>query len=515
MRRIVPPAVLALAVSLAYLNTLAPGLTWANGGADGGDLITAAATSGVAHSSGYPTYLALARLFLFLPAGSPAYRANLLSAASAAAAAVVVSGLVMDMHAGRPVVRRTAGLIAGLAFGLSPLLWSQAVIAEVYALHALFIALIVRLLLLEETRDAPTDSPRRAWLDRARGLVFGLAMGNHLTTVLMLPPWLLAGVLRWTPAQARSGDPRLNDESGMTVIGVDWSAALRRLGWLGAGLLIYFSLPLRARAGSPVNWGDPQTWPGFWWLVSGQLYQARVFSLPAAYLWSRAQAWSGLLVDQFGLLGLIVAMAGLFFGRPRLGRVGWITGWTVVAYSAFAVGYASYDSYAYLLPAFLAVALWFGLGAAVVLEALARRAAPLAPMGSVLLVLAVSAHAVASLPAVDASRDGRAEDFGRAVMTAAPPHALVFTQGDEATFSLWYFRFALGQRPDIVVINEALLPYAWYRDSLRRSDSTLSIPDQAPSWRAAVIAANARPACDARPDSPHKLICPALGGALP
>jgi hypothetical protein len=46
------PQVLLVFVLLAiYLNALAPGLTWANGGSDGGDLITAAATGGIAQAT--------------------------------------------------------------------------------------------------------------------------------------------------------------------------------------------------------------------------------------------------------------------------------------------------------------------------------------------------------------------------------------------------------------------------------------------------------------------------------
>ena len=51
-----PPALVAVALLPIYLTTLAPGLTWANDGADGGDLVTAAATLGVAHPTGYPLY---------------------------------------------------------------------------------------------------------------------------------------------------------------------------------------------------------------------------------------------------------------------------------------------------------------------------------------------------------------------------------------------------------------------------------------------------------------------------
>ncbi len=58
--RILPPLVLAISLIAVYLFTMAPGLTWANSGADGGDLITAAATGGVAHPTGYPTFLLIA-----------------------------------------------------------------------------------------------------------------------------------------------------------------------------------------------------------------------------------------------------------------------------------------------------------------------------------------------------------------------------------------------------------------------------------------------------------------------
>ena len=44
--KIVPPGILAISLMVVYLITMAPGVTWANSGADGGDLITAAATGG-------------------------------------------------------------------------------------------------------------------------------------------------------------------------------------------------------------------------------------------------------------------------------------------------------------------------------------------------------------------------------------------------------------------------------------------------------------------------------------
>jgi len=56
-----------------YLITLATGLTWANGGSDGGDLIAASITGGVAHPTGHPLYLFVARLFQYIPIGTLAF----------------------------------------------------------------------------------------------------------------------------------------------------------------------------------------------------------------------------------------------------------------------------------------------------------------------------------------------------------------------------------------------------------------------------------------------------------
>src|SRR6185503_17540515 len=112
------------AVFLCYTTTLAPGLTWTNDGADGGDLITAAATLGVAHPTGYPTYLLLAHLFQYLPIGDLAFRTNLLSAAAALLAAACVYGIVHNLDGAATWRSSAAGTIAALSLGLAPVFWS-------------------------------------------------------------------------------------------------------------------------------------------------------------------------------------------------------------------------------------------------------------------------------------------------------------------------------------------------------------------------------------------------------
>ncbi len=475
---VISPLIVGAVALIVYLLTLAPGLTWANNGADGGDLITAAAIGGVAHPSGYPTYLLLARLFLAVPAGALAWRANLLSALCAALAAALVTRLVSQVSAAPRRFALAGGCIAGLAFAVSPVLWSQAVIAEVYTLHVLFMGLILFSLPLGRPAQA---SQARPWQDYLAGAVFGLALGNHLTTILILPPWLLFSARaggRWQP-----------------------HSLLRRLGALAAGLLVYIDLPLSASRHPAVNWGLPVNWAGFWWVVSGAPYRALAFGLPSGFVLKRVEGWAGLTIAQFGLVGMVVAFYGLFFGQANHARVKIITVWVIAVFSIFAIGYNTADSYAYLLPAFMAMAVWLGLGCASALASLenyrVRRPARLVLMAG--LVATLGYGAARQWPLVDASRDLAAQAFGTALMRQAPPNSLIFTHADKDTFAAWYYHLALGQRPDVTVIVEPLLEFDWYRINLSASEPRLVVPAQPePTWRQAILAANAGPVCDAQ-----------------
>jgi hypothetical protein len=78
---------------------------------------------------------------------------------------------------------------------------------------------------------------------------------------------------------------------------------------------------------------------------------------------------------------------------------------------------------------------------------------------------------------VDASQDTRADSFAHEVLSAVPPEAILFTTGDRAIFALWYFHFALHERPDLAILAEDLLHFDWYQENLRAYPSlALSSP---------------------------------------
>lgn len=468
----------------AYLLTLAPGPTWANGGTDSGELMTAAATAGVAHPSGYPTYLLLARLFQYIPVGELTVRSTLVSAVAATLSAVCVYAAVRRPPTPQPGYALIAAVAAALVCGFSAGCWSQAVIAEVYTLNAFFVGLIL-LFTQSACTPAPGRSLRSAWY---QGIVAGLALGNHLTVALTVLGWLVAVLI--------STDTSLR-----------WRRFQQSLIGMGMGLLVYLYLPLRATAHPPVNWGGADTWEGFWWLVSGSPYRQLVFGLPSNQIIERMQAWAALLLEQFGWVGIVIGFYGLLYVPLPMQRFAWLTAGLASGYSVFAIGYNSADSYAYLLPVYVIFAIWIGWGITLALTLVAHWQPRLPPLLAALLLVWTAWSAGKTAPRVDASGDRRAMDYAIRVLADAPEQALLFTASDRDTFPIWYYHYALEERADISVIVVPLLEFGWYRENLRVIYPHLRIPDErGEDWVRTVGGAQ-------RPSRP--VCCTALDSTLP
>ena len=476
LNKYIPPGILAVSLLVVYLMTMAPGLTWANQGSDGGDLVTAAAVGGVAHPTGYPVYLFLARVFQLLPVGSLAFRTNLLSAFASVFAAILIYVLVIRSL---PSTSESiyAGLISAFAFGLSPLVWSQSVITEVYALHALFVIVILYL----ASDHVASYFPQKR-LDILIGIAFGLGMGNHITTILLFPTLIFQIFFHADSA------------SSTTKWSLDTRSIFRRLFWTGIGLLAYLSLPLRALSQPKVNWGNPVTLDGFLWLVSGKLYQEQFFGLTVDLGVSRIRAAAGLLIEQFGIVGLVIGLIGLLvFYKPL--RLYINTIWTIFIFTFFAIGYSTIDSYMYLIPAFSCFAIWIGLGVSGLMDMFHQRFRKFESGISLVVILFLFLQAGNHWASVDASKDMRAEQFGKDVLLQAPDNAIIFAKGDKAIFTMWYFHYALQGRPDLVVIASDLLHFDWYQKSLHTNYPQLNLLGVYP-FASTVVAANPQhPVC--------------------
>src|SRR5260221_203148 len=203
------PALLCGAgVLAAYILTLEPSVA----GGDWGELIAAAKTMSAGHPPGYPLYLLLTRVFLFLPFQSIAWRASLASAFCGAAAAAALFWFIKEETRSSWAAFAGAGL-----FAFSRVVWQYATEADVFALNALFTAVLLcfpsrmeggarfvvsrcarshgRLL----TRRQPAAG--RAGSRRDAAAVLAAAVAHHLR---LGRPWAGIAAAR---LEARLGDP--------------------------------------------------------------------------------------------------------------------------------------------------------------------------------------------------------------------------------------------------------------------------------------------------------------------
>jgi hypothetical protein len=453
-------ALVFVACLACYYATLAPSITWEHDGVDTGDLVTAAYTLGVAHPPGYPLFLLLAKLFTLLPFGEVAYRVNLMSALFAAAAAATVYCTALLIQPGKTDEgsRLVVAAASALALGLSRTFWSQAIIAEVYALNAFLIAAI----LLLATVFRSTGERKLLWL---LGLALGLSLSNHLSALLVVPGTVALLV------RHRRAKP---------------SALLEMAGFMALGLSVYAYLPVRSMQNPPLNWGAPHTWSGFWWTASARIYSDYAFGLPVTDLPARFASWLSMLSDQFTWLGLGLALTGLCdlweSDREYLG-------FTLTSFGAivvYALAYNTSDSYVYLIPSYLVFTLWIARGAwyflrhSLLWKAMRRddpsirsrleRVASLAMLVLPMMLLG------SNFRALDLSEDKEAHNYALQVFADTPSDALIIADTDAHIFSLWYVRYVEVSEPEAVVVAKGLFHYGWYRDTLSRHHPQIIMP---------------------------------------
>jgi hypothetical protein len=414
-------------------------------------LLAAAISNGVPHPPGYPLYMLVLQGWLAVGhliglGGDPAWLGNLFSVTSATLSVAVTTGTALRL-AGQQPLRQLWAALAGLAWAISPLLWSQAVITEVYGLHALLFALLGWVVLVQ-------------W-GRLGGLIPIVACGvaHHLTFVLLMPAvlyYLWAGH------------------------GYSWRAFWRTAGVLTVGgllgLLFYLRTVVAASAlpPPPVNWGYPDNWAGFWWLVSGAAYRGYLFAAGPDAVFGRIADWAYTLTSQYTPVGLAVALLGLSGwdqGRPTLRNFSLL--W-VIPVSIYASGYYTRDSEIYLLPVTWLLALWISSGLAEGYDWLVKRrpTVPWAWVSGVTVAVALMLCVVIRWPQVALRGDVTARDFVQGAVAVVQPNSIIITLDDAETFGLWYAAWGSGEllqsAPGTILINYSLFQFDWYRRLLAK-----------------------------------------------
>lgn len=430
---------------------------------------------GTAHPTGYPTYVVVGWLasLLLQPLGEPALRVNVLSAILVAIGAAITVDLARRVSGSLLL-----GLIAGLGIATTPIVWAVGTHADPHALHFVFVAAILWLLVRWEDARRATARPEsagrlrgnregdgsatvageargRAHSDRllvAAAAVTGLSVGNHSLTFLLGPPILLY------------------------VLAVD-RGVFRRIGlvaravvaFLVPAVLVRFEMVLRAGwLRAPFVYADPSTWSGFWYVTLGQQFHDW-FTDPTTGWSKRIADLLAMAVNQFGPLApvIVAAFVATVVRRPRYAL---LTGTALLLTCLFNAVYpdGAIDRY-YIGPALIAWT-WLAIlgatlvdvflgGAAAARDAGAVRGRGTAMRSAGLAVLAIVllAPTVLAFPAraqlVDRTGDRLAQRWTDEVLSAVEPDAVIVSWWSYST-TLWYATIVDHRRTDITIIDD-------------------------------------------------------------
>lgn len=423
------PWVTGVAFLILYWYTAAPGVVELFD--DSLEFQVVLPTFGIAHPTGYPLYTLLGGLWsrVLLPVGDWAWRTNLFSAVAGAATVGLVSALALRLTQ-KEQTRWPAAVVAALLFGLGATWWSQTTVAEVYALHNLFVAAI---LLVAFTIPGQAVTTRRLDL---LFLLIGLALAHHRTTLLLLPGVALFLLLNapqiWRPQRS-------------------W---LRWLFLLGAPLLLYLYIPLRAAMGvHDLNTSYVNTWSGFWDHILARRYSA-FFSQNALAVARTAADWLTLVRSEAGWVGLALLLLGFVAAlrQPQQWRNGWLLlVLTALANLAFAFVYRVGDVQVFLLPVSLCLAVMAGHGAVVVWGLLKRPpAVAWAALAAIIWLLLPGNGGRA--PAINRSADWTTHDLIVALADINyPPESVVIGLEGEIT-ALRYAQAALDKAVGVALV---------------------------------------------------------------
>lgn len=480
-------AVVAGAALLVYLRTLAPDVL----PGDAGEFQLAAWRLGLSHATGYPLYMLVGSAWqhaLSLFGINPAAALNSLSALFAALASAVVYLLLLDAPAESAITRRLVALLGASILAVNATIWSQAVVAEVYTLHALLLLLLLWTLQRAATLNHIT--PRTLiWPT----LILGLSLAHHAMTILAAPAVLLYLFLvdrTWW---------RMSRRAWLTVL-----AAL-----LGP-LLLYAYIPLRSGpAATPwyhqslgnetlsLYTGNLTSFVDF---VTGRSISVG-FHSPAEAL-AALPAAVDLWRQHFGILGLLLIVLGLYVLFERRPPFLWLTAGIAAAQQLFNLFYAIGDIAVYYTPLYAIAAVWAGYGAAGLCDGLLFRSAlpsqsadagtagPSAAgwgnagalIALVLFLLPIRAY-LENASAVDQSDNQAARAFWQPILAALPAgDAILVTNDRDEIPPLFYFQYVEHSAPSVTALHPLIAHDARFADIGATLETALAAAGDTPVY---------------------------------
>ena len=199
--------------------------------------------------------------------------------------------------------------------------------------------------------------------------------------------------------------------------------------------------------------------------------------------------------SQFGLpLAFILGLAGMIYHFYRdekeafsMMTLFFLTGLAVIIYLNQDNPQPRERDYSYV-GSFLAFSVWIGVGAAAIVENIIKKIKTenighRLGIAVILLQVILIPFAMVRANYHEHDRSGNyvAWDMSYNMLQSCEPHGIIFTNGDNDTFPLWYLQEVEGMRKDVTVANLSLLNTPWYirqlRDSRPKGEGFINLTD--------------------------------------
>ena len=199
--------------------------------------------------------------------------------------------------------------------------------------------------------------------------------------------------------------------------------------------------------------------------------------------------------SQFGLpLAFVLGLVGMIYHFYRdekeafsMMTLFFLTGLAIIIYLNQDNPQPRERDYSYV-GSFLAFSVWIGVGAAAIVENIIKKIKTenighRLGIAVILLQVVLIPFAMVRANYHEHDRSGNyvAWDMSYNMLQSCEPHGIIFTNGDNDTFPLWYLQEVEGMRKDVTVANLSLLNTPWYirqlRDSRPKGEGFINLTD--------------------------------------
>lgn len=512
-----------LAAMVGYLYTMSPTVAfW-----DAGEFLAAAYSLGIPHPPGTPLYVLVGKFFSLIPfpgIETVTKRINFMSVFFGAAAIAWLYLIIVRLIKGwqtdlsnildRLIVyfaAATGSLVAAYSFSY----WNNSVEAEVYSIAMFIMAFTTWLAFEWYDRFGEVGNNNRLLL-----IVYllSLGVGNHLLCFLVAPGIFLLvafkdirvaldlvvmGIFVFLLINLTLLSVGLSHEMypiGLILLAVVLAGGMIVYMWphpnlkfiiagtilFMLGLIVHAYLPIRSFHNPMIDEGNPENWQAFMDVLLRKQYGGQSvverradFGFQIA-LWWKYFSWQfGGKVLSFSLF-ILLGIYGMVWHAMRKTSTFLvflvhfvITSLGLVIYLNLSDAEVRERDY-FFVAGYYFFGVWISIGIVGIVELIRESMAKSITAGrQVGVAIATVALLLIAIPVSsnyhDVNRAGNyvPHDYGYNILASVDPEGLIFTNGDNDTFPLWYVQLVQEFRKDVTVMNLSLLNTPWYIKQLR------------------------------------------------